>query len=114
LKASRRRGPPDIFRLKRWRIVEGDLPQVFTTSTRKDFRPPHSHYIGASEFGGGDKLTAVVESPAFELAAGAYCLVMSGGHRTEKTFVAVIDAANGQTLFWTGENGAVGWIMRRD
>jgi hypothetical protein len=82
-----------------WRLVEGDLPEVFTTSTRKDFRPPYRHFIGTSEFDGGDKLTAVIESPAFELAADAYSLVMSGGYDTEKTFVALVDAATGQTLF---------------
>jgi hypothetical protein len=83
----------------KWRLVDGDLPQIFTTSTRKDFRPPHSHFIGTSEFEGGDKHTAVIESPSFELTTAAYCVVMSGGYDTEKTYVAVVDAASGRMLF---------------
>jgi hypothetical protein len=90
-------GDPQVR--SQWRLVEGDLPEVFTTSTRKDFRPPHSHFIGTSEFTGGDKLKGVIESPVFALVADAYSLVMSGGYDVEKTFVALVDAASGETLF---------------
>jgi hypothetical protein len=82
-----------------WRLVEGDVPEVFTTSTRRDFGAPYRHFIGTGEFEAGDESTAVIESPEFKIVANAYSLVLSGGYDIAKMFAAVVDAATGEELF---------------
>ena len=82
-----------------WRLVEGDVPEVFTTSTRRDFGAPYRRFIGTGEFEAGDESTAVIESPEFKIVANAYSLVLSGGYDIAKMFAAVLDAATGEELF---------------
>jgi len=84
-----------------WRRVEGNLPGVFTTSTRSTFNPKTKHFIGTAEVGSGklnDDLTGVIESPEFVLERDRYALLVSGGSNKDKTYVSVVEADGGRQL----------------
>ncbi len=84
-----------------WKLKEGDLPSVFTTSTRSNFAPATKHFIGTAETAEGklnDDLTAVIESPRFVISEDGYILLVSGGSDLSKTYVALIDAQSGKEL----------------
>ncbi|MAD80178.1 MAG: hypothetical protein CMJ50_04940 [Planctomycetaceae bacterium] len=86
-----------------WRRLEGDISPVFTSSTRSDFWPPSTHFIGTAESAQrpgspNDAQTGVIESPAFTLTASRHIFCVSGGSDREKTYVALVDAASGEQL----------------
>jgi hypothetical protein len=59
---------PDVR--AQWRLVEGSIDPVFTTSTRALFDPPFTHFIGTAEAEAGgpdDSQQGVIESPSFPL-----------------------------------------------
>ena len=78
----------------RWRLVEGNLEPLFTTSPRKYFDSPYSHFIGTAETAEhtlDDARTGVIEGPVFTLDSPRCCLVVSGGSDASKTYVALVD-----------------------
>lgn len=84
-----------------WQVVEGDLPTVFTRSSRSGFLPPISHFIGTAEKQGGsfdDRLTGVIESPAFRVEAPWHFAMLSGGADPARLYVAIVDDATGEEL----------------
>ncbi|MHC4443296.1 MAG: hypothetical protein ACYTF1_04485 [Planctomycetota bacterium] len=84
-----------------WKLVEGNLASVFTTSKRVRMYLPMSHYIGTAELEGDkrdDKRTGVIESPAFILADERYTLLVSGGESPEKLYVAIVDDTSGREI----------------
>ncbi|MBN1342652.1 MAG: hypothetical protein JXQ73_08235 [Phycisphaerae bacterium] len=86
---------------KQWRIVEGDLPDVFSTSTRQHFAPPQKHFIATAELPDGkfdDARTGVIESPEFTLEHESYYVYVSGGSDQDKTYVAVVEADGGKEI----------------
>lgn len=87
----------------RWRLVEGDIDPLFTTSTRQTFAPPYTHFIGTAESAGrpgmaDDARTGVIESPEFVLEHPRYVAHVSGGADKETTYVAIVDVATGNEL----------------
>lgn len=78
-----------------WRVVEGELASVFTTSARQQFQPPLRHFIGTGETVTGldDAQVAVIESPAFTIDEDLYYVSVSGGRSRDATYVAVIVAS---------------------
>lgn len=90
----------------RWKMIKGNIPAVFTTSTRSDFHSPTKHFIGTAETTEGkfdDDFTCLIESPTFEITDDAYNLLISGGSNMEKTYVAVIDVeTNKELIRFTG------------
>lgn len=93
-----------------WQVVEGDVANVFTTSTRSNFFPPMQHFIGTAELADDaqahDELTVVIESPEFTVQSGAYNVFVSGGADEDKVYVALMDAATGAMLWKTTGNGS--------
>jgi levanase len=86
-----------------WRRLEGDISPVFTSSTRSDFWPPSTHFIGTAESAQrpgspNDAQTGVIESPAFTLTASRHIFCVSGGSDRENTYVALVDAESGEQL----------------
>jgi len=84
-----------------WRLVEGDIDPIFTTSTRQAFEPPFTHFIGTAEAKGGkldDGQKGVIESPVVTLDALEHVLVVSGGKDEATCHVALIDAESGKEL----------------
>jgi len=78
-----------------WRRVKGNLPAVFTTSTRSTFNPKTKHFIGTAELRSGgfdDGLMGEIESPEFVLEHAAYVLLVSGGSDKDRTYVSVVEA----------------------
>jgi hypothetical protein len=85
----------------RWRLVEGSVDPIFTTSTRQPFQPPFRHFIGTAEAKGGrldDGQTGVIESPAVTLDADKHLLLVSGGRDKTRCYVSVVDAATGAEI----------------
>ncbi len=84
-----------------WRLVEGEIDPLFTTSTRHFFNPPHTHFIGTAESvrgGPDDAQQGIIESPPFTLEADHYLLAVSGGADAEHVYVALIEAESGEEL----------------
>ena len=84
-----------------WQIREGDLPAVFTTSTRSNFEPASKHFIATSETPEGglnDDLTGVIESPVFTIADDGYILLVSGGSQISATYVSLVEAEGNREL----------------
>ena len=106
-------GDPDIR--SQWKLVEGDIDPVFTTSERQHFGPVYEYFIGTSESDeavqaerADDEQVGVIESPAFELDSARYVLLVSGGSDAEDTYVALVDEKTGEELGrWAGikDNG---------
>jgi hypothetical protein len=90
-----------------FRAVDGDLPGVFTTSTRSDFEPPTRHFISTSEIDGrrfDDDRTGTIESTPFVLTEPRYVAFVSGGKDPARLRVALVDAESGKELVaLTGE-----------
>jgi hypothetical protein len=84
-----------------WHKKSGNLPGVFTSSTRSNFGSPTSYFIGTAELDGAkfdDSRTGVIESPAFTIEKSGYVLYVSGGIDREKVFVAIVDHETGEEL----------------
>lgn len=93
----------DASERARWERIEGDIDPVFTTSTRSNFQSPQKHFIGTAESARrpgrpDDQQTGVIVSPTFVVSANRYFLVVSGGGDREKTYVAVVTAADQEEL----------------
>ena len=85
----------------RWRLVEGGIDPVFTTSTRQPFQPPFRHFIGTAEAKGGrldDGQMGVIESPVVVLGADQHLLLVSGGRDKTRCYVSLVDAATGDEI----------------
>jgi len=93
-----------------WRVVEGDMANPFTTSTRSNFFPPMQHFIGTAELPNDtqahDELTVIVESPKFTVQSGGYNVFISGGTDEDKVYVALMDATTGTILWKATGNGS--------
>jgi len=84
-----------------WRLVEGKIDPIFTTSTRHPFRPAYRHFIGTAESvrgGPDDPQVGVVESPVFTIDADRHILLVSGGSDKAKVHVALLEAATGKEI----------------
>jgi hypothetical protein len=92
-----------------WRVVEGDLDGIWTTSKRQPFNAVNRHFIGTAETKTGqlsDGRTGVIESPAFVLDSDEYVLLVSGGKNKSNTYVAVVNADDGSELArYCGKDG---------
>ena len=91
-----------------WRLVDGKIDPVFTTSARHDFRPFYKYFIGTAEVGPGkldDSQKGVIESPPFRLSTARHVLLVSGGVDSRAVYVALIEHETGKELArFTGEN----------
>ena len=84
-----------------WRLKQGNLPTVFTTSTHSYFNVKTKQFICTAALGDdtfSDAPTGVVESPVFRLSRKGYIVLVSGGNDAERLYVAVIDAETGSEL----------------
>lgn len=84
-----------------WKMVDGDMPQVFTTSERTRFGRASQHFIGTAETGTGrykDRWTSVIESPPFTVSEPRYLLLLGGGNMINELYVAVVDAKTDEEL----------------
>jgi hypothetical protein len=85
----------------RWRVVEGSIAPIFTTSRRKAFFPPHRHFIGTAESergGPDDAQRGVVEGPAFVIEHSTLVLHVSGGADRETVYVALVEAETNREI----------------
>jgi len=85
----------------KWKIREGNLPAVLTTSTRSNFSPASKHFIATSEAPDGklnDDLTGVIESPVFTVEDDGYIMLVSGGSDMGATYVSLVEAENNREL----------------
>ena len=92
-----------------WKQVEGNLPAVFTNSTRVWFHPKTEFFIGTAETGSkefDDSLTGKLESPTFTLTSPDCVLFVSGGKDAERLYVSIVDADNGKEYFRTTGNNS--------
>lgn len=100
-----------------WRLIEGRIDPVFTTSKRQDFQALSGHFIGTAEKDAGkldDSQMGVIESPTFRLSAARHVLLVSGGSNREKVYVALVEAEGGRELArFTGHdhNGLVDELL---
>ncbi len=101
-----------------WRGKTGNLPGVFTSSTRSNFGSPTRYFIGTAELDGtkfDDSRIGMIESPAFTIEKSGYVLYVSGGIDREKVFVAIVDGDTGEELIRvTGERSNVFRKIRVD
>ncbi|MCO6043600.1 hypothetical protein NG895_06745 [Aeoliella sp. ICT_H6.2] len=84
-----------------WQVTEGNLPAVFTQSSRSGFAAPMTHFIGTAELEGGsfdDDLTGVIESPAFRVEAPWHIAKLSGGSDSRRLYCELIDEETGGRL----------------
>jgi hypothetical protein len=85
----------------KWKIKEGNLPAVFTTSSRSNFAPASKHFIATSETPDGklnDDLTGVIESPVFTIEDDGYLMLVSGGSDMSATYVSFVGAEDKKEL----------------
>jgi len=85
----------------KWKVRDGDLPAIFTISTRSDFKPSSKHFIATSETPQGklnDDLTSVIESPVFTIDDGGYILLVSGGSDMRTAYIALVEAEDNREL----------------
>ncbi|MHC4367968.1 MAG: hypothetical protein ACYSW8_10170 [Planctomycetota bacterium] len=91
----------------KWKVKEGNLPAVFTTSTRSNFAPVSRYFIATSETPGGklnDDLTGVIESPVFTIEDDGYVLLVSGGSELGPVYVTLVEAeANKELIYFAGK-----------
>ena len=100
----------DTAQRRQWERIEGDIDPIFTTSTRSNFSPPQSHFIGTAESARSpnrpdDKQLGVIRSPEFTVEADRYFLLVSGGANREETYVAVVDTETGKELVRVAGSG---------
>lgn len=84
-----------------WKVVEGEINPVFTSSKRSNFAPIYEHFIGTAESAAGgpdDAQQGIIESPVFTLEHTQYILTVSGGMDTRRLYVALVDAETGQEI----------------
>ena len=84
-----------------WRVTEGKIDPVFTTSTRQAFNPHFTHFIGTAESvrgGPDDAQLGVIESPPFVLQSDRYVLLVSGGSDRQNVYVALVEAESGREI----------------
>jgi len=84
-----------------FKLIEGNLVNIFTDTHRRHFLPPMKYFIGTAEIDGikhKDKTTGVIESPEFTLDADRYHLYVSGGQAPEKLYVALIESQTGKEI----------------
>lgn len=92
---------------KGWKKVSGDVPGVFTQSSRHRFTAPADHFIGTAELPGGDMkdaMTCVVESPPFEIDSKWLFAYLSGGVDAQNLYVALVDADSDEELMRLNPN----------
>jgi len=85
----------------KWKVSDGDLPAVFTTSERSNFAPASKYFIATSETSEGelnDDLTGIVESPAFTIEDDGYVLLISGGSDMSATYVSLVETEGNREL----------------
>ncbi len=91
-----------------WKQVEGNLPTVFTNSTRAWFHPKTEYFIATSETDPkefDDSLTGKIESPSFCITSPDSVMFVSGGNDQEQLYVSIVDAGTGKEYFRaTGNN----------
>ena len=86
---------------EQWKLVEGDIDPIFTTSTRTLFGPPLRHFIGTAESkkgGPNDAQQGVIESPPFVVERSQYSMYVSGGKNSDETYVALLEAESGNEI----------------
>jgi hypothetical protein len=92
----------------RWKLVQGEINPIFTTSTRSNFNPLYRHFIGTAESvkgGPDDEQRGIIESPVFTLNQPRYIIAVSGGVDRERLYVALVDAENGGEITRITGNG---------
>jgi len=85
----------------RWKLVDGNVRPVFTTSKRSSFRPHYRHFVGTAEALDGrlnDAWTGTIESPAFTIRTAFLFAAVSGGTDSNETFVSLVDVESGEEI----------------
>ncbi len=94
---------PDVR--AQWTRTSGNLATTFTDSTRSEFLPPYTWFIGTAEIDGtnyDDNLMGVIESPTFTLTHDRYMLFVSGGAGATDRYVALVEAGGAELVRLTG------------
>ncbi len=85
----------------KWKVETGNLPSLFTQSSRDQFDAPLEYFVGTAETQTDtfdDSRVGTIRSPEFEITDSQYFIYISGGADASSLYVALVDAETEQEI----------------